>query len=101
MIKRRVLVVVRAGDMSLHPGWLQRGEPESRNWDLHLSYFDIASVPFSDRPPDVTLSFEKGPKATGTVACLNNLHVLGRYIEDYDWVWLPYDDLRTDLPTLV
>lgn len=94
---RSVLVVLRTGDASLHPGWLQGGPPESRSWDLHLSYYDDNSDPFPDRPSDVTLSFEKGTKATGLVACLDNL---GERLDGYDYVWLPDDDLRADLPTL-
>jgi hypothetical protein len=96
-VRRRVLVVLRAGDTSLHTEWLQGAAPESRSWDLHLSYFDDRVFPFPDRPSDVTLSFEKGTKATGTVACLNKL---GKRVEAYDWVWLPDDDLKADLPTL-
>jgi len=96
-VRRRVLVVLRAGDTSLHTGWLKGAPPETRSWDLHLSYFGDYSSPFWDRPSDVTLSFEKGTKAIGTVACLNKL---GERIEAYDWVWLPDDDLRADLATL-
>ena len=95
--RRRVLVVVRAGDTSLHTEWLQGAAPESRSWDLHLSYFDDRVFPFPGRPSDVTLSFEKGTKATGIVACLNKL---GKRVEAYDWIWLPDDDLKADLPTL-
>jgi hypothetical protein len=95
--RRRSLVVLRAGDTSFHTEWLQGASLESRNWDLHLSYFGDRSDPFSDRPPDVTVSFEKGTKATGTVACLNKL---GERVSAYDWVWLPDDDLKADLPTL-
>jgi len=95
--RRRVLVVVRAGDASLHPGWLQGASPDSRNWDPHLSYFGKQHDPFPDRPADVTLSVENGTKATGTVACLNKL---GDRVSAYDWVWLPDDDLKADLPTL-
>jgi Protein of unknown function (DUF707) len=94
---RRFLVVLRAGDTSFHSGWLKGASPESRSWDLHLSYFGDRSDPFSDRPPDVTMSFEKGAKAAGTVACLNKL---GERVATYDWVWLPDDDLKADLPTL-
>jgi SEC-C motif/Protein of unknown function (DUF707) len=96
-LRRRTLVVLRAGDTSLHADWLQGAPLEGRNWDLHLSYFGDGSDPFPDRPLDVTMSFEKGTKATGTVACLNKL---GERVTAYDWVWLPDDDLRTDLPTL-
>lgn len=96
-LRRRSFVVLRAGDTSLRTEWLQGAPPESRNWDLHLSYFGDQSNPFSDRPPDVTMSFEKGTKAIGTVACLNKL---GERVTAYDWVWLPDDDLKADLPTL-
>jgi len=94
---RRFLTILRAGDTSLHPGWLMAAPPESRTWDLHLSYFGDQINPFADRPADVTLSIEKGTKATGTVACLEKL---GERVASYDWVWLPDDDLRADLPTL-
>ncbi len=93
---RRVLVIARVGDDSLHPGWLDGAPLESRTWDLHLSYFGERSNPYPDRPADVTLSFESGTKATGSVACLNKL---GERIAGYDWVCIPDDDLRADLPT--
>jgi hypothetical protein len=96
-VRRRVLVVLRAGDTSLHAQWLQGAPPESRTWDLHLSYFGDQGDPFPNRPADVTLSFEKGTKAIGTVACLDKL---GERVADYDWVWLPDDDLSANLPTL-
>jgi Protein of unknown function (DUF707) len=92
-----MLVVLRAGDMSLHPGWLEGAPADSRTWDLHLSYYGDDANPFSARPADVTLSFEKGTKATGTVDCLDKF---GGRIADYDWVWLPDDDLAADLPTI-
>ena len=94
---RRALVVVRAGDASLHTEWLRGGTPASRNWDLHLSYYGDRVFPFADRPADVTLSFEKGTKSAGTVACLDKL---GSRVAAYDWVWLPDDDLMADMPTL-
>src|SRR5664279_707363 len=37
MRTKRYLVIVRAGDRSLHPGWTQ--SPATRNWDLLVSYF--------------------------------------------------------------
>lgn len=95
--ERRVLVVLRAGDQSLHPKWLTDARPENRNWDLHLSYFGDLNRPYRSRSADITLSFEKGTKSIGTVACLEKL---GERIASYDWVWLPDDDLLTDLPTL-
>ncbi|TPQ51251.1 hypothetical protein C2U72_09310 [Prosthecomicrobium hirschii] len=94
---RPVLVILRAGDRSLHPGWLAGAPPETRTWDLHLSYFGNDPDPFPDRPADVTVSFEKGSKATGTVACLAGL---GARLDRYRFIWLPDDDLAADLPTL-
>lgn len=95
--RRRVLVVLRAGDESLHPFWFLNGRVENRNWDLHISYFGDLRRPFRNRYSDVTLSFEKGTKSVGTVACMDKL---GDRIDRYDWIWLPDDDLLVDLPTL-
>jgi Protein of unknown function (DUF707) len=95
--RRRTLVVLRAGDHSLHPAWLAGGVSESRTWDLHLSYFGDGSTPFPNRPDDVTLSFEKGTKGAGTASCLKKI---GDRLEQYDWVCLPDDDLAADLLTL-
>ncbi len=50
--RRRVLVVLRAGDASSHSEWLQGAPPESRVWDWHLSYFGGHSHPFPNRPAD-------------------------------------------------
>jgi hypothetical protein len=95
--RRRALVVLRAGDTSLHPAWLNGPSHETRNWDLHLSYFGDHANPFADRPSDVTLSYEKGPKSLGTVACMRKL---AERIKSYDWVCFPDDDLAADLVTL-
>lgn len=95
--RRRVLAILRAGDASLHPGWLTGASPQNRNWDLHLSYFGDRTAPFPDRPADVTLSFEKGTKAIGTVACIRKL---ADRIWSYDWVWLPDDGLAAELGVL-
>lgn len=95
--ERRVLVILRAGDQSLHPQWFVGAVGERRNWDLHLSYFGGLRRPFRHRGADVTLSFEQGTKAAGTVACLEKL---GDRLDHYDWIWLPDDDLWTNLPNL-
>jgi hypothetical protein len=90
-------VIVRAGDTSMHPTWFEGGAEPERNWDLHLSYYGDEAASFPHRPPDVTLTKEKGSKAQGTVSCLQKL---GRRVEHYDWIWLPDDDLACNLPTL-
>jgi hypothetical protein len=93
--RRPVLVILRAGDSSLHPKWLDN--KLERNWDLHLSYYGDELDPFPDRPSDVTLTREKGTKSQGTVVCLEKL---GDRLDDYDWIWLPDDDLSADCATL-
>jgi hypothetical protein len=95
--RRRTLVIARVGDASLHPGWLAGAPPESRTWDLHLSYFGDRPDPFVDRPDDVTLTSEKGTKSIGLNACIDKL---GDRIGRYDWIWIFDDDLAADLATL-
>ena len=53
---RRNLVVVRAGDSSLHPGWL--AGPGERNFDLVVSYFGDDPAKF--KAPDVARVDQKG-----------------------------------------
>lgn len=95
--ERRVLVIVRAGDESLHPQWLRQAPLQQRQWDLHISYFGDLRRPYRHRASDITLSFEKGTKSIGTAECLDKL---GSRIDQYDWFWLPDDDLAADLPTI-
>jgi hypothetical protein len=84
------LLVVRAGDRSLHPGWL-KGAP--RLWDLHISYFGNADAPFGELPPGVTLSREKGPKYIGLSDCLDS-HP--GFLSGYSHIGFPDDDLACD-----
>ena len=57
-MSRKNLVVVRAGDNSLHPEWLD-GSAE-RNWDLVVNYF--GDDPDRYRTHDVVRIDGKGPK---------------------------------------
>lgn len=88
---RKLLLIVRAGDRSLHPRWLEGAA--DRLWDLHISYFGNADDPYADRPADVTLTREKGMKFPGLADCLDKLD--GR-LGDYRWIGLPDDDLLAD-----
>ena len=54
---RRNLVIVRAGDSSLHPRWLAGA---NRNWDLLVNYF--GDDPLLHRRDDVIRLDSKGPK---------------------------------------
>jgi uncharacterized protein DUF707 len=92
---RRCLVVVRAGDNSLHPAWLDPHAQDQRLWDLHLSYYGTLRDPFPDRPSDVTLSFERGTSFCGLADCFKKAP-FRRPLDSYDWIWLPDDDLLMD-----
>lgn len=91
---RPLLLIVRAGDRSLHPRWLE-GAAE-RRWDLHVSYFGDRDDAFADRPGDVTVTREKGMKFPGLADCLDKLEAR---LGDYRWIGLPDDDLLADAPT--
>lgn len=89
-MSRRNLLVLRAGDRSLHPSWLAM-EGEKRSWDLHISYFGNRSEPFGTLPDGVSLSMEKGPKYIGLADCFDrNPH----FLEHYDLIGCPDDDLE-------
>lgn len=83
---RRNLVVVRAGDKSLHPHWLS-GEG-GRNWDLVVSYF--GDDPGLYKSDEVVRIDAKGPKWHG-------LHEVfaqhPEFVKNYDYILLPDDDL--------
>lgn len=85
---RRSLVIVRAGDSSLHPGWLQ-GDG-ARNWDLVVNYY--GDDPDRYLQDDVERIDSKGPKWPALQTLItNNPH----FTENYDYIWLPDDDLET------
>jgi hypothetical protein len=91
MAKRRNLVIVRAGDSSLHEQWLS-GEGE-RNWDLIVNYF--GDDPQRYRQDDVRRLDSKGPKWP---ALHDLIQQLGDKVFCYDYVWLPDDDLSATKP---
>jgi hypothetical protein len=86
MPKRRNLVIVRAGDTSLHEQWLA-GDAE-RNWDLIVNYF--GDDPGRFRKDDVQRIDSKGPKWP---ALHDLIRRLGQDVFCYNRVWLPDDDL--------
>ena len=84
---RRRLVVVRAGDLSLHPSWLKGGEPPT--FDLAVSYYGDDPSRFHDAP---LRHHFKGGKWDGIHAFFSAHRDL---LERYDWIWLPDDDIET------
>ena len=82
---RRFLVVVRAGDSSLHPQWTT--EPDRRDWDLVVSYFGDDPARFRNAG-EVRVD-GKGQKYAG----LHDLFERDAFWRGYDYIWLPDDDL--------
>ena len=83
---REFLVIVRAGDRSLHPHWLQGAE--SRRWDLVVNYY--GDNPTLYRDPGITRIDGKGPKWPALHSLLTENPNL---VENYRYIWLPDDDL--------
>ena len=86
------LVIVRAGDQSLHPQWTST--PATRDWDLVVSYFDDDPHRFHGAA-EIRVD-DKGLKWQGLHALLTR----GDFWRRYDYIWLPDDDLATDQATI-
>lgn len=85
---RKNLVIVRAGDKSLHPQWLDANM--ERNWDIAVSYFGNQAHPYEGQY-DYLHRF-KGSKWQGIADfCAQNQAL----IYQYEYIWLPDDDLLT------
>jgi hypothetical protein len=87
----RNLVVVRAGPDSLHRQWLP-GPDEKRCFDLVVSYFERDCFERHREAPGVSACFHPGGKWDGLHKTLIGM---GRDLDDYDYVWLPDDDIAT------
>jgi hypothetical protein len=85
------LLIVRAGDNSLHPRWLEPATP--RLWDLHISYFGKRECPYP-LGEGVSFSREVGPKFIGLADCLDK-HA--EYFDRYRYIGLADDDLDADV----
>jgi hypothetical protein len=83
---RKNLVIVRAGDHSLHPQWLST--EVQRNWDLVISYFGGKEDPYAGQYEH--LHQFKGSKWEGIADFCEKNETL---IKQYDYIWLPDDDL--------
>ncbi|MCW2665075.1 MAG: hypothetical protein JWN57_37 [Frankiales bacterium] len=89
---RKNLVIARVGATSLHPQWLDHGSP--RTWDLRLAPYQ--EVPDEARRGCDVGDVVVGPKWTGLRAVLNGWPGW----RDYDYIWLPDDDIRTSQATI-
>lgn len=89
---RENLVIVRAGDKSLHPQWLSSAE---RSWDIVVSYYGDHPARYLDQY-DV-LHLYKGSKWQGIADYIAKNRAT---INAYKYIWLPDDDLLTDTKTI-
>ncbi len=83
---RRNLVIVRAGNASLHPQWL--AGTRDRSWDLLVNYFGDDPDKYKDQ--DIVRIDSKGPKWPALKALIEDHRDL---VNRYDYVWLPDDDI--------
>lgn len=86
------LVLARVGSTSLHPGWIEPGKP--RDWDLRL-------VPYQEIPSQARLDCSvgdviPGPKWAGIREALRQWDGW----RDYDYVWMPDDDISASQDTI-
>ncbi len=89
---RKNLIIVRAGDASLHRGWIAG---PCRDFDLFVSYF--GATPDHFRGDGEYYEMRRGPKWS----CLAELLAdHGELLERYDAFWFPDDDLAATTDTL-
>jgi hypothetical protein len=81
----RSLIVARVGRNSLHRSWIDAGKP--RDWDLYLCPFQEIGAPEGDAWTQGAVI--PGPKWTGLRALLEGWDGW----RDYDYIWLPDDDI--------
>lgn len=86
-MKRRNLVVVRAGPNSLHQRWVELPYAE-RNYDLLVSYYDEDAFDTFETRDGMTADLAIGGKWDGLHRTLIDFD-----IDAYDYFWLPDDDI--------
>lgn len=87
-MKRRFMVIVRAGDRSLHPQWL--ANTPDRNWDLVVFYQGNDPQRYPVSGDGVVRIDGAGPKWPALGRMLAQTAEIWR---QYDAVWLPDDDV--------
>lgn len=94
MDPRRNLVIACVGDGSLHPGWLEPAK-ERQSFALMLIYYGDTPDRYRDQC-DYYVA-RKGSKWELLSSVLGEQPQL---LADYDAIWLPDDDIRTDAATI-
>jgi hypothetical protein len=87
-MSNRFLVVVRAGDHSLHPQWLATGA--ARNWDLIVHYSGEQPRRYPESGEGMIRIDAKGPKWRSLHALLDATREAWK---SYDYVWIPDETL--------
>ncbi|SAK84307.1 hypothetical protein AWB78_04218 [Caballeronia calidae] len=90
---KKYLVILRCGDSSLHPQWFTGGDAPS--FDLVLSYYG-KNEDYADGFAKTIHRF-KGSKWEGIQDFMLHNAPL---ISEYRYIWLPDDDILTDVRTL-
>lgn len=88
---RKNLVIVRAGNESVHEGWLDFSD---RNFDLYISYYGN----ICDRYSSQSEYYEWIPGLKFPV--LSELINRSEICNSYDAIWIPDDDIVTDGETI-
>lgn len=86
-MKRRNLVIVRAGALSLHGRWLELPYAQ-RSYDLVVSYYDEDAFGGFIPMEGVSAVLVKGGKWDGLFRTFADID-----IDAYDYFWLPDDDI--------
>lgn len=93
---RENLVIVRAGNASLHRNWLK--QPYScRSFDLVVSYYEEDAFRRHYAEDGVTAVFYPGGKWDGLYKTISSIR---DRINLYEYFWLPDDDIETDGETI-
>lgn len=87
-MSNRNLVIVRAGDRSLHPQWLATGG--ERNWDLVIHYSGSKPHRYPVSGEGVVRIDGSEPKWSGLYGLLDRTYAAW---QTYQYLWFPDDDL--------
>lgn len=89
-MRRKYLVLIRAGKNSLHHEWLKTESEENRLWDLQISQYD--DDPNVGEGADFPVSVDHGTKWD---SILRFLKANPEVLEEYAYIMFPDDDVRT------
>lgn len=89
---RKNLVIIRAGEKTLHRAWLENAA--NRNWDLIVSWYGSTEY---EPVADERVMVIKGGKWDGLYKTITAIPDL---LDQYDYFWLPDDDIATDCDTI-